>query len=201
MYNKHIFESASRSGCLLFTILIIVQSHHTYANDGINWIAEFPANNLTMHMNDDRVFNVTLRNLNKTNLIATNATIYIRSDSDILQITKAIPASEVSDDGKWSGEFGMSAVFLGTANIYVAVVEANGRTEFSPKQLKVIITRPERFIDKMFTMSVIALVSILYINFGAALDLRKVKGVLLQPIGPAIAFFCHFIFLPLVSSE
>lgn len=184
----------------LLTFLILVNScQYLYANDAVSWIVKFEPQNLTLHMDTDRTINVSLSNLNKSELIATNATIYIRSDSDILQASKTIAATEIGDNGEWHGNCSINAVFIGAVNIYVSIIRIDGREEHSLTQLPIIIIRRERLIDKLFIISVATLVSILYINFGAALDLRKVKVVLLRPIGPAIAFFCHFIFLPLVS--
>lgn len=69
--------------------------------------------------------------------------------------------------------------------------------ETSDDKLDVTVLRPRRVIDKLFTYSVIILVSILYINFGAALSLATVKDILRKPVGPAICFFCQFVIMPL----
>lgn len=45
----------------------------------------------------------------------------------------------------------------------------------------------------------IILVSILYINFGAALNLQTIKEILTRPIGPTICFICQFVLMPLTS--
>lgn len=45
----------------------------------------------------------------------------------------------------------------------------------------------------------IILVSVLFINFGAALDIDTVKGIFKKPIGPIICFSCQYIFMPLCS--
>ncbi|CAH1994356.1 unnamed protein product [Acanthoscelides obtectus] len=63
----------------------------------------------------------------------------------------------------------------------------------------VTVVRPERVIDTIFTASVATLISVIYINFGAALDWGKLKDILKRPIGPAIAFCGQFIFQPLVA--
>lgn len=182
----------------LFATLIIAQQ--SCANDAVNWIVQFEPTNLTMHMDTEQAINVSLSKLDRMDLIGTNATIFIRSDSAILQISKQIAATEIAANGEWHGNCLISAVFIGSVNVYVSIQRPD-HEEHSLTELPVIIVRRERFIDKVFIISVASLVSILYINFGAALDLRKVKGVLLKPIGPAIAFFCHFVFLPLVSTS
>lgn len=72
-------------------------------------------------------------------------------------------------------------------------------TERSNEYLAVTILRPARLIDKLFTYSVIILVSILYINFGAALNLETIKEILRKPVGPIICFICQFLLMPLTS--
>lgn len=72
-------------------------------------------------------------------------------------------------------------------------------TETSNEFLSVTILRPKRLIDQLFTYSVIILVSILYINFGAALSLETIKDILRRPIGPIICFICQFVLMPLTS--
>lgn len=59
--------------------------------------------------------------------------------------------------------------------------------------------REERTIDTIFTISVAILVSILYINFGCAMDWNVCRDTLKRPIGPAIGFFCQFLIMPLVN--
>ena len=66
-------------------------------------------------------------------------------------------------------------------------------------RLSVIVTRNKDVIDHIFIGSVALLVSILYINFGAALDLDIVKNILVRPIGLIIGFIGQFILMPLIS--
>lgn len=183
---------------LVFLIVVGIHSRFSYANDDVTWKVDFEPKNITeMHMNSNIVINVTLSNLNKSELKDSNATINIQSDSPIFSGSKVILADDINDDDTWLGSVSFHAEFIGKANIYVSI-QSKDREEHSLTQLPVIIIREERLIDKLFIISVASLVSILYINFGAALDLKKVKAAIVRPIGPAIAFFCHFIFLPLV---
>lgn len=72
-------------------------------------------------------------------------------------------------------------------------------TERSAESLDVTILRPQRVIDRMFTYSVIILVSILYINFGAAINMSTIKDIMRRPVGPAICFVAQFLFMPLAA--
>lgn len=188
-------------------ILLIVQSQVSQADN--SWVTKWQyepkcdksdkdVECLKMHMDNSNVINLTIRNLDINELRAKNATIRVVSDSSLLEVSKEVIRLDDITDGVWNGSFAINAIFIGKANVYVEIEKSGGAKEQSEKLL-VIIVRPERFIDTLFIISVASLVSILYINFGAALDLRKVKGVLKKPIGPLIAFCCHFLFLPLVS--
>lgn len=182
----------------IYVILFIVTTAtvQIHADNDVKWTTRFEPNNFTLHMHDTRSVNVTLTGLNLSDLIETNATIKIVSNNDILEVSRQIPLNEIKD-GQWSGQFNVSATFLGQAKVFVHIIR-NGNVNQSPESLDVIIIREERLIDTLFTISVATLVSILYINFGAALDLRKVRAAFVRPIGPSIALFCHFLLLPVV---
>lgn len=59
--------------------------------------------------------------------------------------------------------------------------------------------REVRAIDTVFTASVATLVSIIYVNFGCALNWDELRKSLRRPIGPLIGLFCQFGFMPAVS--
>lgn len=115
-----------------------------------------------------------------------NGTILLRS------------AADASDP--YNGTFGVVGNFLGQTNLFVELVRKNGTTERVPSSnLPIIVRRQPRVIDHVFTGSVILLMSILYINFGAALDVVALKQIARRPVGPVIGFLCQFIFMPLLS--
>lgn len=148
---------------------------------------EFEPNNITLHMHQTKSVNVTFLNFDKFPLPA-NASIAIVRDNEIVHVQH--PKIQLVN-GTWTGSFNVTGIFLGAAKI---------RAGLHDVALPVVVIREERFIDKLFTVSVAVLVSILYINFGAALDLSKVKMILVRPVGPAIGFFCQYLVLPLVMS-
>lgn len=88
--------------------------------------------------------------------------------------------------------------------------------------MDITVIRKERVIDTVFTASVATLVytyflfliyelyflllfslffkvSIIYINFGCALNWATVKATLKKPIAPAIGFVGQFLFMPVVK--
>ncbi|XP_031623027.1 ileal sodium/bile acid cotransporter-like isoform X2 [Contarinia nasturtii] len=201
-------QSISRAVYVL-GILLLVQSQISQADNSwdTQWQYEPKCDKndtdvecLIMHMDASNFINLTITNLNVTELKNKDAKIRIVSTADLLQVSKEIPLNEINE-GVWKGSFEIFASFIGKANIYVEIVKHSDGANVTEqsKKLLVVIVRPERWIDTLFIISVATLVSMLYINFGAALDLRKVSGVLKKPIGPAIAFCCHFLFLPLSS--
>lgn len=68
-------------------------------------------------------------------------------------------------------------------------------------KVSVVVTRKQRVIDTIFTASVAILVSLIYINFGCAVNWGEFKQILQKPIGPAIGFCGQFILMPLVSTK
>lgn len=161
------------------------------------WSAEFEPRNVTIHMDTTAFINLTITGLDAANV--KNASIFVKTDVDIIKVNTTIDIKDIVN-GQWTGQFSIYGKFIGSGNVFVAI-EQNGSIDKSDKYLPVIIIRKVRLIDTLFTISVASLVSILYINFGAALDLKKVRGIVLKPVGPAIGIFCQFLFMPLVCAK
>ncbi|CAG4978844.1 unnamed protein product [Colias eurytheme] len=81
------------------------------------------------------------------------------------------------------------------------VIEAKREKQSYPANgtMPVIVVRPSRVIDKLFTTSVAVFVSLIFINFGCAMHWPTVKEVLLKPVGPIIGMCGQFLFMPLIS--
>lgn len=178
-------------------VLVVCCVLFTLANLSAAWDVNFGPNltNTTVHMHQTQTLIVTFTGLNGTKFVNANVSLET-SDSNILETSNALVLDDISD-GTWTGAFNLSAKFLGTTKIHAKIIQ-DGQTERSNQTLTVIIIREERLIDRIFTISVVALVSILYINFGAALDFEKVKQILVQPFNLLLAFVCKFLLMPLV---
>lgn len=98
----------------------------------------------------------------------------------------------------WTSMFNITGNFLGKTNVRLRAKLPDGSFTES-NDLPVTIVRQKRVIDTVFTYSVAILVSIIYINFGCALDWGVLRETIRRPIGPAIGFVCQFLFMPLVS--
>lgn len=165
------------------------------------WNINFEPNPITMHMSSTQTVNFTITGLNEFEVIyvQNGATLNISSETEILNVTAQSQYDlDGVTDGNLTGYINITGEFLGTAKVH-ANITYKSVSQISNQTLNVTIIREERPIDRIFTASIVALVSILYINFGAALDLGKVKEILVRPIGPLIAFVCQFLFMPLVS--
>lgn len=159
--------------------------------------ATFEPTELTVHMHTTGTANLTLDGLPQ---LSTGSYVLVYSDDNRLaDVSKRIEPSEITN-GRWSGSFNVTGVFLGNPKVFVALHQSNS-IETAAESLPLTIIREDRAIDHAFTGSVATLVALLYINFGAALDVTKLKGILKKPVGPIIGFCGQFIVMPLVSEN
>lgn len=166
------------------------------------WTAQFDPINVTLHMHESQEVNLSLKGLNYNELLANQARLYVRTDNKKeLKVDLQIIATDVTEMGTWAGPVHIEALFLGNPKVYVEKINADGSSERAEQQFPVVIIREDGFINHLFVGSVAGLVSILYINFGAALSLQKLRGIVSRPIGPAIGFTSQFVLMPLVSKN
>ncbi|XP_046383273.1 probable sodium/metabolite cotransporter BASS6, chloroplastic isoform X2 [Ischnura elegans] len=109
----------------------------------------------------------------------------------------------------WTTNFTVKGVFLGFAKLKPMVLLREGTkvNQYTPTMLnyssapvlKVSVIRNSSWVDHAFTGSIAVLVSVLFVNFGAALDWSVLKETLRRPIGPAIGFVTQFLFMPVVG--
>ncbi|XP_074031709.1 P3 protein isoform X2 [Leptinotarsa decemlineata] len=97
---------------------------------------------------------------------------------------------------KQNGTFEINGIFLGKTFLLCKSQQRNNTTETI---VEVIVIRKERIIDVIFTASVASLVSLIYINFGCAMNWGDLKHILKKPTGPIIGFCGQYIFMPLLS--
>ncbi|XP_062533962.1 ileal sodium/bile acid cotransporter-like isoform X2 [Armigeres subalbatus] len=181
----------------------LIDSSATFGQprDGsIDWTAKYDPATLQMHMNT--VSNISLRLDGFTaEDLQDNPDIQLKSErTHIATVLQGIiPIVEIRDNGIFEGEFDISGSFLGSTNLYVELRRKDNQTVLSNEKLPITVIREERVIDTVFTISVATLVSILYINFGAAMDIPTLKIIARRPIGPIIGFLAQFLFMPLLS--
>ncbi|XP_029675974.1 ileal sodium/bile acid cotransporter-like isoform X2 [Formica exsecta] len=146
---------------------------------------------ITVHMN--HVTSVPF-NIPDYNLSSNLSLVVTSQDNDI-----AIPSFELlqNENKSCNGILNVTGVFLGRTKL-IFTLEEDGVKD-SQEVSRIIVVREERTIDTIFTASVAILVSILYINFGCAMDWDVCRDTLKKPIGPAIGFFCQFLIMPVLS--
>ncbi|XP_066596748.1 ileal sodium/bile acid cotransporter-like isoform X2 [Prorops nasuta] len=156
-----------------------------------SWSAEFGRNVTTVHIYETMSIPVRIsKDFNdKLNCFMTATS----SDESILMVDLELFQSDYASHN-CHGMLNITGVFLGKAKIMF-----NQSVTDIKHVLSVATIRQERVIDHIFTGSVIILVSLLYINFGCAMDWSVCQETLRRPIGPLIGMFCQFIIMPLLS--
>ncbi|XP_011877319.1 PREDICTED: ileal sodium/bile acid cotransporter [Vollenhovia emeryi] len=151
---------------------------------------------ITVHMNQVKLVPFSMHDLGTEVHV-----LYISADQSIatLKMHEDVWTNQTSR----SGFINVTGVFLGRTKLTFIVegIETNEK-RYSRREedaALIIVIREERTIDTVFTISVAILVSILYINFGCALDWDVCRATLRRPIGPAIGFLCQFLIMPLLS--
>lgn len=89
---------------------------------------------------------------------------------------------------------------LGYATAVLVATDAGGNVvlETTPI-LEVSVVRTQRVIDLIFTLSVVILVSISYVNMGCTLEWPVIVATMKRPFGPVVGLCCQYLFMPLVS--
>uniref|UniRef100_A0A1I8NEP0 Sodium Bile acid symporter family protein n=1 Tax=Musca domestica TaxID=7370 RepID=A0A1I8NEP0_MUSDO len=164
------------------------------------WHVKFNPSNITAHMKTVVNIAVEIRNIAVTDL--KDISFQFFADNERLAVVKKeISGSEIDVNSRsWSGYITVDLKLLGFTKIYVKMLNHKRNTaELSNESLPLTIVRKARLIDHIFTGSVALLVSLLYINFGAAMDLKVLRKLLIKPVGPLIGFVTQFILMPLSS--
>lgn len=114
--------------------------------------------------------------------------------------TYILKTESIPDFESWSSAFNVTGNFLGYAKVHLQLINNSDKTvlkQSAPLNVKVV--RIQGVIDQLFTYSVAVLVSVIYINFGCALDWSVFKTTIRRPVGPIIGFLCQFLIMPLIS--
>ncbi|XP_036345899.1 P3 protein-like [Rhagoletis pomonella] len=172
--------------------LLGVGSEREAIVDAPNWHAKFTPQQLQMHMGTSAEVLLELTDL------PLNAAFEVLSENpNLASVQHLIPADVINSTTlKWRGNITVDAIFLGSTKAFVRRVNTTDRADGT---LELTIIRRTRIIDHVFTGSVALLVSLLYINFGAALDVTVLRSLLARPVAPIIGFLTQFIIMPLLG--
>lgn len=172
------------------------------AATAVVWTASFTPSPVQIARDKVQLVNLTLENVPEILFTPTGESeLQLRStNADRATVNEDYQVIKVSGTGYWWGQFNVTGKFLGQSEIIVKLKQPKSNyVEEAVEKLPVVVTRNKRVIDYVFTASTAVSMSILYINFGAALDLAVVKSILLRPIGPVIGFIGQFLLMPLIS--
>ncbi|XP_048504994.1 ileal sodium/bile acid cotransporter-like [Athalia rosae] len=160
------------------------------------WNVTFSSPNVTIHMHETLCVPFSAP-VNAADII--DGILTASSSRDSVASVPNLPVLDPSDveDSTWKSCLNITANFLGRADVVISIASSAGNK--SSEALEVIVIREERVIDTLFTVCVAVLVSVLYINFGCAMDWDICQRTLKKPVGPTIGFFCQFLYMPLLS--
>lgn len=163
------------------------------------WIVIFEKSKIKLKMQDEVVVNLTITHIDPK--WSDNFEFHLTSeDPDTATVRKVIKPVEVNKLlQSWKGNFTITGKFIGRDRIFVELHRPNLIVEKSRESLQVIVSRNITLIDNLFTIFVALFVTVIYINFGAALDLTVLKQILIRPVGPAIGFVGQFLIMPVLS--
>lgn len=184
----------------VYFLVILLLFLSTFTCTMIRWEVKFENETCSIPMGDSKNISVIIVHLNKTDLIASNATIRIVGDRNILNVSKIIPINEINGD-KWNGFFEVEAIFIGSANVFVEIMTEN-TVERSSQQMQINV-KLKHIVNgvfvQVFNICVIVFYFIMQVHFGVVLDLNKVKSIVRKPLRPFAAFVCNYTLIPLVS--
>ncbi|CRL04901.1 CLUMA_CG017952, isoform A [Clunio marinus] len=188
----------------LYHVLLFILSN-AFLTSCVEWKSTFDPNAITIKTASSRTVRVILSEVpdDKVALLNDRDYVQLRSENEDLATVKNqqnVRFFEVDKGNRsWDAFFDVTGVFLGQTRVFVEIKDRNNQTEKSNEWLDVTCLRPQRVIDRVFTYSVVILVTVLYINFGAAINMSTIKDIMRKPIGPAICFACQFVFMPLAA--
>ncbi|XP_058789445.1 ileal sodium/bile acid cotransporter-like isoform X2 [Phymastichus coffea] len=155
----------------------------------------FNKTEIEVHMDNTVFIPFTIENLS-SDVRNVNITA-VSSNLNVVQVNVSNFDPFLISNGIYKGIVNVSAIFLGNAEVYLSVFIE--RKWVKSDVINVIIIRRVRIIDHVFTGSIALLVSILYINFGCAIDWDVCTKTIKRPIGPLIGCVCQFVLMPLIS--
>ncbi|CAH0555231.1 unnamed protein product [Brassicogethes aeneus] len=177
------------SGLVQFLIVVVTLLLMCHAVVVKPYKIQFEQKNITLHMYDTANIKYNILDGDPNNLQELQI---FSTDNNIAEVKYLyIPLN----NSEKVGTFNLTGNFLGKTLIKCKLPNSDELCE----QFEVIVVRKKRLIDTIFTASVATLVSIIYINFGCALNWGELRKNLKRPIGPVIGFIGQFLIMPLLS--
>lgn len=156
-----------------------------------------------MKVNYGQRYEIQFIHLNKTELIESNATIEVVSDTPVLGIWSDISIDGIDKTGKLNASFVANAIFFGRANVFVEITHRKNESKIERSFNKMVMTivRARNYkstFEEFYEYYEFSFYTILRLLCGMAIDWRKVASILRKPNALGISVVCNFVFIPLV---
>lgn len=184
--------------------LLAISNQFSCAENEIKWEAKFEKEFMHMVISEPDSIMLLLKMENISHSGSkSNATLrLVSSNPEVVQVSEnLIPLNE----SIWNEFlFDVHPVGLGKANISIEIYRMN-KMEIPKKHMPILVTRNHMIkkVKPQYVLLYLKFIQYFYIAmnvcFGAALDVKKFKAILRNPIGPSFALISNFIILPLVS--
>ncbi|KAJ9575089.1 hypothetical protein L9F63_007750 [Diploptera punctata] len=179
---------------ILAPLWILSTSVVAHVTTNTQWGVDFNPDRITnLPIGNVKTVSFSTTDLSKQDIDSGTVTVVADPDGTIADVNPSyktyILKTEVIKDGNWSSAFNITGNFLGHTQINLQLKNATGHIVKKSDSLHVTVVRPQRLF----------LVSIIYINFGCALDWSVFKKTIRKPVGPIIGFISQFLLMPVLS--
>ncbi|KAH8240549.1 hypothetical protein KR038_008900 [Drosophila bunnanda] len=191
--------------------LLLLVLAASLAPTALGWMAHFRPSALKLRMANSTQVQLSLENVAPSTLQQPDRFVFRLHSlnaglASVPEENATIPLTLFDAQTRdWSGPIVVEAHFLGLTNVTVRLHDLRLNSSELPtnwsndSQLEVTVQRPNRVLDHIFLGSIIVLMSLLYINFGAALNLEVLRGLITRPTGPCIGLVMQLVGMPLLS--
>ncbi|KAI9589434.1 sodium/bile acid cotransporter-like [Glossina fuscipes] len=164
------------------------------------WSVIFEPQLLNITMSQTKTIELTINNIDPA--WNNNYEFHIlptRKDLIKIENRKIFGSNIAQNLTQWKHNFTIDAIFLGHAMVHVDLYRPHMKVERAREFVRVTVLRNVGASDIVFKAIVGAFVSVIYISYGAALDLIDLKHILVKPVGPAIGFIGQYLIMPVLS--
>lgn len=128
-------------------------------------------------------------------------TIIVHSNNpDVIEVKNTeVWLKKEKDTQYYPESFNVYGVFIGQTNVSVQIRRKHDAEPEATENLNFIVIRKMSTLDIVFHVSVIGLITLMYVNFGAAFNWGALKENMRRPVVPILGFGIQVICMPLIS--
>ncbi|XP_037938293.1 sodium/bile acid cotransporter-like [Teleopsis dalmanni] len=197
-YKRNILSSLTFVWLLTNQINRIKAEYGKVAGD---WQVIYGQQEMCMLSNSLREVSLSITNVDLTD----NVDFYFKVNIENTKLAKCdarIQKSELerlessSNLAAWHGVVQVQGFYFGYTHLYVTLHPVVGLVEFATNKLNITLVREHNIDNKIFTYSAAAVVLLMFVNLGTALDLQRFKSIVFKPIGPLVGIATRYIIMP-----